>query len=41
MIRALNVDIWGNRGGKGPSNNRKNEKGSAVIYQNFVSHEIL
>jgi hypothetical protein len=39
MIRALNVDIWGHRGSKGPSINRKNMKGSLAIYQNFVSRE--
>lgn len=39
MIRALNVDIWGHRGSKGPSSNRKNMKDSVVIYQDFVAHE--
>lgn len=32
VIRALNVDIWGHRGSKAPSNNGKNMNGSAVIY---------
>jgi len=39
IILALNVDIWGHSGSKGPSNNRKNAKGSVVIYQDFVSHD--